>query len=309
MNSLYGTRRSRPALALAGVLATILAANPAASLEVPYLAGRVTDLAEILSAEAEVRLDGRLERLEAAEGAQLAVLTLPSLEGENLEDYSIRVVETWKLGRADADDGALLLIARDDRKMRLEVGYGLESILTDAYSRRILDEIVRPRFRTGDFDGGVERAIEAVSSLIEGNDVLPAVAEARPGSARERPGRTGAFIFFVLLVVPFTLGAVTSPGCGGWLFYFFLMPLWFGFPAVLVSPRAGVFCLVAWIIAFPFLRAVLPRTRRGARWSSGGPFFGGGGWSSSGGWGGGSSGGGFSGGGGSFGGGGSSGSW
>ncbi len=283
--------------------------TPAGALEVPYLAGRVTDLAEILSAEAEARIDDRLERLEEAEGAQIAVLTLPSLEGESLEDYSLRVVDTWKLGRADADDGALLLIARDDRKMRLEVGYGLEPILTDAYSRRILDEIVRPRFRAGDFDGGIERAIEAAAALIEGDDVLPPPAEAQSGGVRERPERAGAFLFFLVLLVPFTLAAVTSPGCGGWLFYLFLMPLWFGFPAVLVSPRVGVFCLVAWVIAFPILRAVLPRTRRGARWSSGGPFFGGGGWSSSGGWGGGSSGGGFSGGGGGFGGGGSSGSW
>jgi uncharacterized protein len=278
-------------------------------LEVPYLASRITDLAEILSADTEARLEARLERLEAAEGAQLAVLTLPSLEGENLEDFSIRVVDTWKLGRAEADDGALLLIARDDRKMRFEIGYGLESILTDAYSRRILDEILRPRFRAGDFDGGIERAIEAAAALIEGDDGLPPPAEARSAGATEQPGKVGAFVFFALLVLPFTLAAVTSPGCAGWLFYFFLMPLWFGFPAVLVGSRAGLFCLVAWIIVFPILRAVLPRTRRGARWSSGGPFLGGGGWSSSGGWRGGSSRGGFSGGGGSFGGGGSSGSW
>ena len=194
--------------------------------------------------------------------------------------------------------------------MRLEVGYGLEAILTDAYSRRILDEIVRPHFRAGNFDGGVERAVEAAAALIEGNDILPA-AEARPSTPIRGGGKRGAFVIFALLVIPFALAAITSPGCSGWLFYVFLMPLWFGLPAAMLSPRAGVICLVAWAVGFPILRAVLPRTRRGGRWSSSGPFLGGSGWSSSSGWGGGGSSrsGGFSGGGGSFGGGGSSGSW
>jgi uncharacterized protein len=297
------------------LIAGALALPPADALEVPFLGGRVNDLADILSTDSEARIHERLADLEQAEGSQIAVLTLPSLEGEDLEDFSIRVAETWGLGRAGADDGALLLIARDDRKMRIEVGYGLESILTDVYSRRILDEIVRPHFRTGDFDGGVERAVGAMAALVEGNDVLPP-----PATASRSAGRAtdiGAFVVFLLIVTPFAFGAVGAPGCAGWLLYFFLMPFWFGVPSALMGPRFGLFFLIGWCVAYPVLRALRPwltSLGAGSRRGTGGCF--GGGWSSSGGWGGGGSfgggssgGGGFSGGGGSFGGGGSSSGW
>ncbi|MDH3402066.1 MAG: TPM domain-containing protein [Acidobacteriota bacterium] len=315
-----GSRRPLRAVPLLLLLLLLLPLGgpPAArALEVPYLSGRVTDLAEMLSPEAEARLDARLERLEDAAGSQLAVLTIPSLEGESLEDFSLRVAETWGLGRADADDGALLLIARDDRKMRLEVGYGLEAILTDAYSRRILDEILQPHFRAGDFDGGVERAVDAAAALIEGNDILPPPAAAGEPAA-EGPGRIGGVVFFLCLALPFAAAALSAPGCSAWLFYLLLMPFW-AVPGALLGRNAGLLCLAAWAVGFPILRALLPRTRLGKRWASAGPFAGGGrGWSSSSGWSGGSgggfsgggfSGGGFSGGGGSFGGGGSSSGW
>ena len=101
----------------------------------------------------------------------MAVLTISSLDGDPLEDFSMRVVETWKLGREDADDGVLILIARDERRMRIEVGYGLEGVLTDAQSGRIIDHLMAPRFREGDFNGGVGAAVEAVSSAIRGEPV------------------------------------------------------------------------------------------------------------------------------------------
>ena len=118
---------------------------------IPDLHGRVTDEAGLLSTEAKERLEARLKALEEAKGAQLAVLTIQSLEGEILEEYSLRVAETWKLGRKEVDDGILLLVAVDDRKVRIEVGYGLEGILPDASCRRILDETILPEFRGGDF--------------------------------------------------------------------------------------------------------------------------------------------------------------
>jgi len=129
-----------------------LAASTALALDVPRLTGRVNDYADLLSSDAEIRIEQKLAMLEKDTGAQVAVLTIQSLEAESLEEYSLRVAETWALGRGDQDDGALLLIARNDRKMRLEVGYGLEPTLTDIMSKRILDQVLRPRFRAGDFD-------------------------------------------------------------------------------------------------------------------------------------------------------------
>ncbi|PYM56963.1 MAG: methanol dehydrogenase, partial [Candidatus Rokuibacteriota bacterium] len=140
----------------------------APALDVPYLAGRVNDLARVLSPAARDRLEAKLRDLEQRTGAQVAVLVIPSLEGESLEAYSVRVAQTWKLGRKGVDDGVLFLVAKNDRKMRIEVGYGLEPRLTDALSRQILDDQVRPRFRNNDFDGGIEAGVDAIGAVIEG---------------------------------------------------------------------------------------------------------------------------------------------
>ena len=140
-------------------------ASTALALDVPALKGRVNDRAHLLSASAAARIEDKLQKLEEDKGAQVVVLTVDSLGGGPLEEYSLRVAETWKLGRAGQDDGALLLIAKNDRSMRLEVGYGLEPVLTDVMTKRILDQILRPSFRAGDFDGGVERAIDAIDGL------------------------------------------------------------------------------------------------------------------------------------------------
>ena len=240
-----------------------------------------------------------------------------SLEDEVLEDYSLRVAETWKLGRGKFDDGALLLIARDDRKMRLEVGYGLEGTIPDAYSKRILDGVLQPRFRSGDFDGGVEAAVDAIAGLVRGDESLPP-----PTSQPTTPGSSGGssgtipFLFFLVPVGMFSLQALGARGGAAWFLYFFLMPFWLIFPLSMFGAPAGYIPLVLWIVGFPILRKLFGGgggpPQGGARTrSGGGPIFipGGGGWSSSrGGWGGGF-GGGFSGGGGGFGGGGASGSW
>ncbi len=300
------SRLARPAsLGLLLALAAVLAA----ALEVPFLAGRVNDLAGMIPADAEGRIEARLERLETEHGAQVVVLTIPSLEGEVLEDYSLRVAETWQLGRAEFDDGALLLIARDDRKMRLEVGYGLEPSVTDLASRRILDDVVRPRFRRGDFAGGIEEAVEVIAGLVEGEDALPPPGG---GSGQTTPsGRIGGAFGFLLAVGFFSLMAIASSGCIGWFLFAVLTPFWFVVPLTAWGAPLGLIPGVVWVIAFPFL------WRRFSRLAARGRSRGGGRWSSSSGWGGfsggssggGFSGGGFSGGGGSFGGGGSSGGW
>ena len=279
----------------------------AAALEVPYLSGRVNDNADILSQAAEERMSARLAGFEEGSGSQVAVLTIPSLEGEALEEYSLRVAETWALGREGVDDGVLLLIARDDRKMRIEVGYGLEHQLTDAESGRILRNVIRPRFQNGEFDAGVEEAVDVILGTLEGADVIP------PDTTTDLPMwpvRLGMLGFFFAITSVFALSAIFSKGCGGWVLYVFLMPFYAAFPSALVHPKAGLLVLAAWVVGFPILRWLLGRTELGKKWKEQHPSWtnwssgGGGGYS-----GGGFSGGGFSGGGGSFGGGGSSGSW
>jgi uncharacterized protein len=152
--------------------------GPAAlvALEVPFLAGRVNDLAGMLDESAEARLEQKLEALERDKGSQVVVLTVPSLEGDSLEGFSIRVVDTWKLGREGVDDGVLLLVARDERQLRLEVGYGLEGALPDALARRIVDNLITARFREGDFAGGIETGIDAVVLVIRGEELPPALS-------------------------------------------------------------------------------------------------------------------------------------
>jgi uncharacterized protein len=281
----------------------LLVVSGAVALEVPFLAGRVNDQAGMLGEAFVVALERQLQELEEETGAQVAVLTVASLEGDPIEDFSIRVVETWKLGRAEADDGVLILIARDDRRMRIEVGYGLEGVLTDAQSGRIIDRLMKPRFRAGDFDGGVGAAVDAVAAAIRGEPVeLPE----RATGTRVNPG---SFIFFLIFGLPFINLALSSKGAAGWILGFFLTPFFFAFPAAIFGSKAGLITMLIWLVTFIMLRLFRPQPPGGGSGSKGGlfwgPFFGGsggGGFS-----GGGFGGGGFSGGGGSFGGGGASG--
>lgn len=152
--------------------------SAAAQMSVPTLTGRIVDRAGLIDGATTTHLESRLARLEAATGAQVAVLTIPTLEGDPIEDFGIRVVEAWKLGREGVDDGALFLVVPGDRKMRIEVGYGLEPTLTDAKSRRILDDIVTPFFRAGDMSGGIAAGVEAIAMVAEGSE-LPAPVRRR----------------------------------------------------------------------------------------------------------------------------------
>lgn len=293
------------ALVLAAALALPLVSS---AIEIPYLSGRVNDLADLLSPETERQLESRLAELEETTGTQVAILTIPSLEGEVLEDYSLQVAETWELGRGAFDDGALLLIARDERKMRLEIGYGLEPVLTDALCRRILDEILRPHFRAGEFDDGVDAAVEAIVMVVKGEGELPPPARGRTDQlTRDKPSLDLEFLLGMIPLGVFSLIALATPGCVSWVFYFVLMPFWVAFPLATLGRPFGLIPIVLWIVGFPLLWRLLHRTPAGRGWVSSLPrhFSSGGGWSSSSG----GFGGGFSGGGGSFGGGGASSSW
>ncbi len=305
------SRAARFRLPAAAAALCLLLAPAAAAREVPFLAGRVNDTAEMIPPEVEQRIEDKLTRLEEATGAQMAVLTIASLDGEALEEYSLRVAETWKLGRAEQDDGLLLLVARDDRKMRLEVGYGLEGQLTDAQSGRILNNIVRPAFRGGDFGGGIEAGVDAVIGTLRGEDVIPPDTLASPASDISDAPLLFKVLFigiFLLVVGSFSMAALFGSGCQSWFLWLFLTPFWGAFPMV-IHPWAGAVCGLAWFVGCPIVKLLLGKTGAGKRFLATYPtlttFGSGGGWSS----GGGGFSGGFSGGGGSFGGGGASSSW
>jgi uncharacterized protein len=139
-----------------------------AALDVPKPSGYVNDLAGMLSPVAELKLENFLRDFEAGDSTQLVVLTIDSLEGEPIEDYSLRVAESWGIGQKGKDNGALLLIARQDRKVRMEVGYGLEGRLTDLLAGRIIDREITPRFQAGDYDGGIIAGVTAMAEAVRG---------------------------------------------------------------------------------------------------------------------------------------------
>ncbi len=293
------------------------------ALEVPFLGGPVNDQAGLIGASSETQLETTLKQLESATGAQVAVLTLASLEDEPVEDFALQVVETWKLGRAGVDDGVLLLISRDDRKIRIEVGYGLEATLTDVRSKQIISNLMVPRFRNGDFEGGIVAAVEVIDATVRGQeDLIPPGLEGSDNRDLQDAGFFERLIFlgiFGMVVGTFSLVSIATSGCAGWFLYLFLMPFFFSFPAAIFGPTAGMIAVGFWVLAFPILRFWI-RTPSGQAFKNSLPQSGGfsGGWSSDGGgwsgggWSGGGfsgGGGGFSGGGGGFGGGGASGSW
>ncbi len=284
-------RRWLAALVLAG-----LAFCAHAEVAVPALANRVTDLTGTLTQEQAASLEQKLAAFETRKGSQIAVLMLPSTQPEEIEQFSIRVAEAWKIGRKGTDDGVILVVAKNDRRLRIEVGYGLEGAIPDATAKRIISESITPRFKAGDFYGGITAGVDQLIRLIDG-EKLPPPAGGGSGSARLDgdlsffdvliPGLFVAFFAGAILRALFgrTIGAVVTglaAGAAGWLLF-----------------SVG-YALLGGVLAF-----ILTLLNSG-KWTSGS-----GGYTSGGGFGGGSSSdsGGFSGGGGSFGGGGSSGSW
>jgi uncharacterized protein len=278
-------------------------APASADVAVPQLTGRVVDQTGTLSSGDITALSQKLRDFETRKGSQIAVLIVPTTQPETIEQFSIRVGEAWKIGRKKVDDGAILVVAKNDRHLRIEVGYGLEGALTDVTSRRIIDEIITPKFREGDFAGGISDGVDRMIRIIDG-EPLPV------------PSRTVNFGNLDDLAPLFIVTLFASIGVGG----FFRAML-----GRLVGSLAtgGIIAVLSWIILGSFalalalgavgfiigfiadlFAAMTPSTgssRRGS-WSSGSS---GGGWSS----GSSSDSGGFSGGGGSFGGGGASGSW
>ncbi len=270
-----------------------------AEVVVPPLKARVTDLTGTLSAQQIRELESRLSAFERSKGSQIAVLMLPSTQPETIEEYSIRVADAWKIGRARVDDGVILVVAKNDRKLRVEVGRGLEGAIPDAVAKRVVSDVITPHFRTGDFYGGVAAGTDAVMKLIEGEG-LPAPKSGVIVNGVHRPiAFQTIFLLFIALVATDAIfrrlfGRVVGAGISG------------GIVGAIVWLVAGVlaFAVIGGLIGFVIALINGLGGRRGS-WASGG--WSGGGWSGGGGFGGG--GGGFSGGGGGFSGGGASGSW
>ena len=279
---------------------------PAAALNVPPLQGRVNDYAGMLSPATRQQLDSMLQGLEASDGTQIVVLTVPSLEGDSLEDFSIRVAEQWKIGRKGLDNGAILLIAKAERKVRIEVGYGLEGKLTDLMAGRIIANVIVPYFKKGQIDQGVIHGVQAMVAVVKGEYSAAEAPARRHGSER----RTGNGLFGLMLALFFlnvlgrlrrslgaAAGAVIVPIIGTAIFGFSFLLL------IILIPVGLVLGLLAGVMGGPLVfGSSASRSGRG-----GGFWFGGGGGGFGGGMGGGF--GGFSGGGGGFGGGGASGGW
>jgi uncharacterized protein len=273
-----------------------------ADVAVPPLSGRVVDQTGTLSSGDIASLTQTLKNLELRKGSQVAVLIVPTTQPETIEQYSIRVAEAWKIGRKKIDDGALLVVAKNDRKLRIEVGYGLEGALNDVTAKRIIDEVITPKFRGGDFAGGISAGIDRIIGVIDG-EPLPAPAEApsqQVNFAWVNNINPGIALFGIVFMggilralLGRLMGAATTGGVVG-------LVAWFLAASLSMSLFAG-------IIVFVIALVVDMTSPQGSSGSGSGGWSGGGGSFS------GSSGssdsGGFSGGGGSFGGGGASGSW
>jgi len=173
----------------------LLSASGLQALEVPPSTGYVNDRAGILSPTTKQQLEQGLSEFERSDATQLVVLTIPSLEGEVLEEYSLKVAESWGSGQRGKDNGALLLIARDERKIRIEVGYGLEGQLTDLLTGRIIDQEITPRFRSGDYDGGVMAGVSAMAQAVRG------AYKGEPTKKRS----SGGFFTLLLFLAPWLL--------------------------------------------------------------------------------------------------------
>jgi uncharacterized protein len=271
-----------------------------ADVAVPPLTGRVVDKTATLSSGDIASLDRTLKDFEARKGSQIAALIVGTTQPETIEQYSLRVAEAWKIGRKKIDDGAILVVAKDDRKLRIEVGYGLEGALTDVSAKRIIDEVITPKFRSGDFAGGIIDGVNRILRVVDG-EPLPAPAQRQQNSGLSDLDPFNPILIFGVLFAGGVFramfgrlfGSLATAGLAAGL-------LWLIAASLALSAIGGVIVFLVAMLTDIMASSGGVGTSGGWVSGSGGGFSGG---SSS------SDSGGFSGGGGSFGGGGASGSW
>src|SRR5690242_16489758 len=255
-----------------------LAASAAALVAVPPVA-RVTDLTETLDAGQRRALEQRLAAFEARKGSQIVVLVVPTTQPEEIEQYGIRVMDTWKIGRKGVDDGVIVLVAKNDRKLRIEVGYGLEGAVPDAIGKRIIEETIKPYFKAGDFYGGLNAGVDQLMHVIDGEPLPPPEVNRSSGeSLEERQQTTMGFIMVMLFTIVSIgsilakhLGAAPPAALGGGLMGF---AAWRAVEALAAGAVVGV------VMFFIFLLIFSAKPGRGGRGSGWGGFSsgGGGGW-------------------------------
>lgn len=262
---------------------------------IPVLSARVTDLTGTLSAEQKSALEQKLAAFEARKGAQVAVLLLPTTQPETIEQFGIRLYDAWKIGRKGVDDGAMLIVAKDDRRLRIEVGYGLEGALNDATAKRIISETITPLFKAGDFPGGVSAGVDAILKVVDGEALPEPAARPGAGSGVANLGNISETLLFGSLIALVVGGTLLRRMLGNVLGTTVAGGLAGGLGWLVIGGLAGVVggALVGIFLSLFGLDILMSGVLSGGR---GGGGFGGGG-------------GGFGGGGGSGGGGGASGSW
>ena len=204
--------------------------------------GFVNDFADVLSSQTEAQIEERLLNFQNQTNSQIAVVTIPELVDETIETYAVRLFEEWGVGQEGQDNGALFLVAIADRKLRIEVGYGLEGQLTDIESRQIVSNIVAPRFQENDFDSGISEGVLAITQAIESEDIYPQAGVANQNS---KPNIDYGFLFWIGIFVFMWLGSVLSRsrswwlggvlGAGGGVIIGLIMSIWFWLPILVVA--------------------------------------------------------------------------
>jgi uncharacterized protein len=300
-------------------IAVLFASIITLAVDVPYLTGRVTDNAQILSDETRQSITERLKAHEDKTTNQIAVLTIPTLNGEGIEEYAVAVFNEWKLGQKGKDNGILFVVSPNDRRMRIEVGYGLEGTMPDGVAGSIIRNVITPHFKNNDYNKGIDEGVNAIIRVLEGDQPPEEVVGPDTGSKKstglnlEAPDMSlteriliGAFIFGIIGL--FTIVGIMTPGVG-WFLYLFLIPFWAMFPVIVVGSTGALYLLITYLIAYPIAKLLLKNSDwyakaakdlktkgraniggftmtsggSGSSWSSGGSGFSGGGGSSGGG--------------------------
>jgi uncharacterized protein len=293
-------RWARAWAAAAAAALVAFAALAQDAIPVPRLAARVTDQTGTLSTAQRDALEAKLRAFEEAKGSQVAVLLVPTVGSETIEEFAGRVADSWQLGRKGVDDGVLFVVAMQERRMRIHTGRGVQGTLTDALSKRIVAEIVTPHFRAGDFPGGIQGGVDAILKAVEGEGLPPPAERRAPAQRGDSLSSYGNFLIIGLFLVPVVatvlrgmfgrlVGAGVASGLTG-------AAAWFVFGSIAFGIVVAVLALAMSL----FSGSGLARSARHGGWGGGYIPSGGGSWGG---------GGGFSGGGGGFDGGGASGSW